>query len=137
MNYINTFIRTAPDSKAKKAGVPIPKAEKKTIAVLEYELISASPYTHTQEEIQFSVYAQRQGITADELKKRKDKLWKSFFSKPCACMRTSPLAKSYGWGLHFDKNGRVALVPIQSVKYQQLAKDPSIKQTQAMRSSRE
>lgn len=136
MNYINTFIQIAPDSTAKESVVPIPKAGKKTIAVLEYELISSSPYAHTQEEIQFRVHAFRQGIFADELNKCREALWRTFFSKPCACMRTSPLAKSYGWGLHFDKKGKVALVPVQSKKYKQLIADQSIKQTRAMRSSR-
>ncbi len=136
MNYVNTFIQVAPDTTAKKATVPVPKAGKKSIAVLEYELISAKPYTYTQEEVQFSIHVQRQGISARDLKARRNELWREFFSKPCACMRTSPLAKSYGWGLHFNTEGKVAVVPLESAEYRRLASTQSIKLTRVMRSKR-
>lgn len=55
MNYVNTFIQVAPDITAKEATVPVPKGGKKPIATLEYELISAEPYTYTQEEGQFAI----------------------------------------------------------------------------------
>jgi hypothetical protein len=136
MNYVNTFIQVAPDTSAKEATVPVPKAGKKSIAVLEYELISKKPYTYTQEEVQFAVHIQRQGTSARELKARRSELWQEFFSKPRACMRSSPLAKTYGWGLHFNTEGSVALVPIESTDYERFASSQSIKQTRAMRSKR-
>ncbi|MEI7025361.1 DUF6157 family protein [Paenibacillus sp. y28] len=37
-------------------------------------------------------------------------LWSEFFSKPKACLRTSPLVKKYGWGLGFDAAGKIALL---------------------------
>ena len=40
MNYVNTFIAVAPDTSAKLGVVPIERAGKKSIAVLEYELRS-------------------------------------------------------------------------------------------------
>jgi hypothetical protein len=103
---------------------------------LEYELIHAKPYKLTQEEVQFLVHVQRSGISATELKSQKTKLWKQFFSKPMACMRTSPLAKNYGWGLHFNAQGKVALVAMECTQYKRLAADRSIQQTRAMRSKR-
>ena len=136
MNYFNTFIAVAPDTSAQAGTVPPERNGKKSIAVLEYELIAAKPYALTQEEVQFAVHVQRQGISAAELKAKRAKLWQAFFAKPMACMRTSPLAKSYGWGLHFDPQGKVALVAIESSAYKELARNKSIEQTRAMRSKR-
>ena len=136
MNYFNTFISVSPDTSASVAVVPPERAGKKTIALLEYELIAAEPYTLTQEEVQFAVHAQRTKISPKELKSRRAELWNEFFSKPTACMRASPLPKSYGWGLHFNHDGKVALVAVESARYKQLSRDRSVAQTRAMRSSR-
>ena len=53
-----------------------------------------------------------------------------------ACMRSSPLPKTYGWGLHFDAAGRVALVSLESPDYERLSRDPGLTQTRALRSRR-
>ena len=136
MNYVNTFIAVAPDTSAKAGIVQPGRGDKKSIAQLEYELISGKPYTLTQEEVQFSVHVQRHGIPTAELKAKRAKLWSGFFFKPMACMRASPLPKSYGWGLHFDAEGKVALVAIESPEYSRLLKNSAIKQLSAMRSKR-
>jgi len=136
VNYVNTFIAVAPDTAAKAGTVPPGRSDKKSIAQLEYELISGKSCILTQEEVQFSVYVQRQGISVAELKARRTKLWSEFFSKPMACMRASPLPKSYGWGLHFDAEGKVALVAIESPEYKRLLKNSAIRQLSAMRSKR-
>ncbi len=136
MNYINTFIAVAPDTLVEAGTAPVERSGKKTIAVLEYELISSKPYTYTQEDVQFAVYVQRAAIPASTLKTRRAELWQQFFSKPMACMRTSPLPKSYGWGLHFNEEGKVALVAVESPEYKRLSDSRSIEQTRAMRSKR-
>lgn len=68
MSYTNTFILVAEDCPATTGVVPSPKAGKPTIAVLEHELLSRSPYKFTQEELILRVYARRNGLTAQELK---------------------------------------------------------------------
>jgi uncharacterized membrane protein len=65
-----------------------------------------------------------------------DHFWAELFSRPMACMRTSPLAKSYGWGLHFNGESKVALVAIESAEYQRLSGNSAINQARAMRSKR-
>jgi hypothetical protein len=137
MNYINTFIAVSADTKAKVGSIPLARGGKRTIAQIEYELIASHPYEFTQEEVQFSVHVERTGIPTAQHDANRGELWSDFFSKPTACMRTSPLARSYGWGLHFDREGKVALVPMESSKYQELSGSPSIEQTRAMRSKRE
>jgi len=49
---------------------------------------------------------------------------------------TAVLAKRYGWGFHHDGQGRVALVPLGSTRYQELSDDVSLTQLRAMRSRR-
>lgn len=136
MNYVSTFIAVAPDTAAKTGTAPFERSDKKSIAQLEYELISGKPYTFTQEEVQFSVHVQRQGIPATELNAKRKQLWSEFFSKPMACMRASPLPKSYGWGLHFDAEGKVALVAMEGPEYKRRLNDSGIRQLSAMRSKR-
>lgn len=136
MNYFNTFIAVAPDTTAKAGMVPPERGGKKSVAVLEHELIAAKPYALTQEDVQFAVHVQRQGISAKQLKAQRTTLRQEFFSKPMACMRASPLPKTYGWGLHFNPEGKVALVAVESSKYNELSTSSSIEQTQAMRSKR-
>ena len=137
MNYINTFIAVSPDTKAKVGSVPPARGGKRSIAQMEYELIASHPYEFTQEEVQFCVHVERTGVTSAQLNANRRELWSDFFSKPTACMRTSPLARSYGWGLHFDRERKVALVPMESPKYQRFSGSSSIEQTRAMRSKRE
>lgn len=93
MNYANTFIAVAPDTSAKAGTAPPVRGGKKSIARLEYELLSGNPYSLTQEEVQFAVHTQRQGVPATELNARRAELWSEFFSKSMACMRASPLPK--------------------------------------------
>ena len=116
-NYFNTFIQVAPDCPAKAAVVPTNKREEKTIPQIEYELLAANPYTLTQEELLFTVHVQRQGIGKSALKSRRAELWEEFFGKPRACLRASMLPKKFGWGLHFDAAGRIALVKMESDEY--------------------
>jgi hypothetical protein len=137
MNYINTFIAVSPDTKAKAASAPPARGGKRSIAQIEYDLIAEHPYELTQEDVQFAVHVERNGIAPARLKAKRKQLRSAFFAKPMACMRTSPLARTYGWGLHFDSEGKVALVPMESAKYRKLASDRTIAQTRAMRSKRE
>ena len=59
-----------------------------------------------------------------------------FFSRGQACLRASSLGKRFGWGVHADAEGRVALYAVDSKRYQALAADPKLAQTRAMRTKR-
>jgi len=133
MNYFETFIQIALDCPAKAAVVPAAKGEKKSIAVLEFELL---PYFYTQEELQFEVHLRHNGISASELNSRRNERWAEFFSKLHACLRASSLPKKYGWGAHFDADGKIGIYAVESEEYQQFTKNKGIKQLCAMRSQR-
>jgi len=136
MNYVNTFIQVAPDCPVKAAVIPPARGGKKSIPLLEYEMLSGSPYRFTQEEILFEVHARHKGIPESELKSHRKELWEDFYSKPRACLRASSLPKKYGWGLHFNAEGKTALVPMESLEYRQFASNKNITQLLAMRSKR-
>lgn len=136
-NYANTFIQVSEDAPAVEGGdsiaqVPPHGSDGQTIAELQYELLQARPYAYTSDELLFEVHARRKGLSDAD----RDANWDEFFSRGQACLRSSPLAKRYGWGFHFDDRGRVALVPSGTPEYERLTQDEELKQKKAMRSSR-
>jgi hypothetical protein len=71
-------------------------------------------------------------LTAEQLANTK----KQFFAKGQACLRASPLAKRYGWGIHFNLEGKIAIIGVDSKEYHNLVKDKSIQKIKAMRSAK-
>jgi hypothetical protein len=130
-DYTNTFIETAADCPVQQGTVP-PDKEPKTIARRQFELISGNPYRYTSDEIIFAVHAERNGIEKKHLGKAK----LDFFAKGQACLRSSPLAKQYGWGFHFDEQSRVAMYGCESEQYRTFTADDSVKHLKAMKSKR-
>ena len=135
-NYYRTFIRVSADCPVKRSVIPVLKGERPSIAVLEYGLLSSAPYAYTQEELLFLVHVRREGISRSVLESNHEALWTDYFSRSRACLRASPLSKRYGWGFHFDDDGKVALVPVESEEYQRLESDGSLTQIPAMRNRR-
>lgn len=138
MNYRETFITVAPDCPVQKAVVPTGKGESKPVHVLQYELLVRHPYTFTGEELLFQTHVRRLGLAEAEVEARREELWRELFSKPHACLRASALAKKYGWGFHYDGQGRIAVVAMESVEYNQMSTGAAkgIKVLPAMRSKR-
>ncbi len=135
MNYIDTFIQVAPDCPFTEGVVPSMRGRRKPAHLIQYELISNNPYAFTQEDILWETHVRHKGVPRSEAtaKKREE-----FFAKPQACLRSSALPKKYGWGFHFDRNGKVALYAMESEKYRRFV-DPKAngpKLLSAMRSKR-
>ncbi|GAB3008911.1 DUF6157 family protein [Niabella terrae] len=131
-NYYNTFIRIAPDSKATAGRTPLEKAGRKTIAGLQLEMIGGHPYRYCSDDVLFQVYALRNQLPETKYTAAR----KQFFSKGQACFRASPLPKSFGWGVHFDAEGRMAVYGCETEQYRRLEADSRITQVNAMRSSK-
>ena len=132
-NYENTLIAIADDCPVTKAEVPPAKGEAKTVAGLQYDLLSNHPpYTFTSDDLLFRVYAHRNDLTESELEAGRTQ----FFSKGQPCLRASPLTKRYGWGIHSDKDGKIALVGCETPAYERLAQDDTVKVVKAMKSAR-
>jgi hypothetical protein len=135
-NYVDTFIAVADDSSATSASVP-PERATPSVAELTFRMIAENPYVYTSDDVIFGVFAERKGIPAHELADARA----AFFSKGQPCLRSSDLGKRYGWGVHSDDEGRVALVAIGSEQYTALASGTTldgvpITVTRAMRSAR-
>jgi hypothetical protein len=130
-NYYNSFIVVAEDCPVEKAEVPALKENNKTVARLQFEMIFDNPYTHTQDDVLFAVHAIRKNISLNDTAARTE-----FFSKGQACLRASSLCKRYGWGVHFDADGKIALYAVDSPEYKKYMNDPKLKVYNAMRSKR-
>lgn len=130
MNEYDTFIQIAEDCPVSEAVIPKAKGESKTIPVIQYELLSNHPYRYTQEDVLFEVFAERNQIPETERAAAREK----FFSKGQPCLRTSSLGKRYGWGIHHDAEGKVAIYAVESDEYLKLMNDQSTTQCKAMRS---
>jgi len=130
-NYSSTFIEIADDCKA-QAGIMPPAKPERTIAQIHWELIANHPYKFTSDEVIFAAFAEKNKIGADQLEEERQK----FFSKGQACLRASPLGKTYGWGIHFDDESKVAIYGKGSKEYEQYCADKSLRHLKAMKSSR-
>lgn len=130
-NYYNSFIEVSPDIKQPIATRPASKTNK-TVAEIQYSYLSENPYIFTSDDIIFQVFADRNDLRKEEYKSARAE----FFSKSQACLRTSPLAKRYGFGIHFNNEGKIALYAMESKLYQGFLDDAGIKKYKAMRSGR-
>lgn len=131
-NYTNTFICVAEDCKKTESEIPPLKLDKpKSIARMQFEMITENPFQFTSDDIIFQIHCERKGIN------QTDEERDSFFSKGQPCFRSSPLAKTYGWGIHYDEQSRVGLVAINDEKYASLSNSSELAIVKAMRSSRQ
>jgi hypothetical protein len=131
-NYENTLIATSDDVGTERGTVPPYKEESPSIAWRTWAMIDAAPYRYTSDDVIFSVWAERKGIPEAERAAARAE----FFSKGQACLRASDLGKKYGWGVHSDEDGRIALYGMETETYRQLVDDPNVAKTRAMKRSR-
>ena len=128
-NYHNTLILVAEDCRAEIGTRP---EKPGTVAALQHQHLAEAPYELTSDDLIFEVAAIRKSVpNTDRAVFRSD-----LFSRPMACLRASPLVKTYGWGLHFDADGKTALVARESKRYAELVSDPTVEKVRGMRSKR-
>jgi len=104
LHYYDTLIAVADDCPVDGAVVPALRGGKKTVAVIQFDMISGAPGGFTQEDVLFETWLRRQESDAPSASERAE-LRARFFSRSQACLRASPLPKKYGWGLLFDAAG--------------------------------
>lgn len=131
-NYFNTFISIAEDCPANTGEVPPQKGDTKTVANIQFDMLKDKPYQYTSDDVVFGTYAEKHDISASAIEKERNVV----FSKGQPCLRSSPLTKRYGWGVHSNADGKIALYPVGSDEYEKLATDKSLKQVKAMRSKK-
>ncbi|MBC9035009.1 hypothetical protein IAG41_21670 [Sphingomonas sp. JC676] len=121
-NYRDTLVTVSADCPVATGTIP---EKHGTIAAVEYGLL-AQPYAMTSDDLLFETHRARGGDQSRE----------EFFARPQACLRASPLVKQFGWGVHHDGEGRIALVGIESDVYRRMLDDPTVAKTPGMRSKR-
>jgi len=130
-NYTNTFISVAEDCKKTESEIPPLKLDKpKSIARMQFEIITDNPFQLTSDDIIFQIHCKRKGIDPTDNERE------SFFSKGQPCFRSSPLAKTYGWGFQYDEQSKVSLVAMDDEKYERISNSQELVVIKAMRSSR-
>lgn len=117
VDYTDTFITVAPDTASTAGVIPVPRPQGPTVASATYEHVGPQPYRLQSSEVIFSVWADRQGIPVQD----RDAARSEFFAKPRACLRSSDLGKRFGWGIHADEYGRIALYSLGTAEYESLA----------------
>ena len=131
-NYFDTFIEVAEDTKASCGIIPLPKGNQKTVAEIQYELITKNPYKFTSDDVLFRVFVYKNNISETEYEKTREQ----FFSKGQPCFRASPLSKQYGWGIHSDSEGKIAMFGCETEDYRKLLNDTTLKVIKAMRTGK-
>jgi hypothetical protein len=131
-NYTNTFIEVADDCPTTHGEVPPVKGDNKTVANLQFDMVIDSPYKYTSDDVLFQVYAERNGIKKADMKQAREE----FFSKGQPCLRASPLTKRYGWGVHSNEEGKIAIYARETAEYKKLAHTKDLKVVKAMKTSR-
>ncbi|MGY1743142.1 MULTISPECIES: DUF6157 family protein [unclassified Blastococcus] len=116
VDYVDTFIAVAEDCPAEAGTVP-PGTARPSVAALSHALLDGRPYELTSADVLFTVHADRHAVPAEERPAARE----AFFARDQACLRASPLGKRYGWGLHADGGGRLALVGRETPEYAEFA----------------
>ncbi|NEN22335.1 hypothetical protein G3O08_02310 [Cryomorpha ignava] len=131
-NYVNTLIEVAEDCPVAAGVMPPLIGDQKSVVNLQFEIINDQPYIYTSDDVLFRVFALRKGLSKDELDEARTK----FFSKGQPCFRASPLCKRYGFGVHSDAEGKLALFGMETDQYKDLIINSQIAKVKAMRSKR-
>jgi hypothetical protein len=131
-NYFNTFIEVAEDCPTSSAEIPPLKSSGKTVANLAFEMVIENPYKFSSDDVLFSIFATKNEISQAKFTAEREK----FFSKGQPCFRASPLGKRYGWGVHSDAVGKIAIYAVESDEYKKFAADKDLKHVKAMRSKK-
>jgi len=123
-NYTDTFIEVSEDCPNSVAVVP-PAKEPITAAQIEYEMLINNPYQYTSDDVLYASNGKRRGISRED-----------FFSKGQPCFRASALTKRYAWGVHSNKDSKIAIYAVNTADYERLSSDKNIKHMKAMRSAK-
>jgi hypothetical protein len=88
-----------------------------SIAGLEHALLLGFPYRYTAPDLIVDV--QRRHKNVHDAKLPAFRAW--LLAKPQPCMRLSMLPKRWGWGIHFDELGRMAIDGAETSDYRHFA----------------
>jgi hypothetical protein len=129
-NYTDTFIEIADDCPATSGELPPTKGDTRSVANIQFDILSANPYQFTSDDVLFRVFAERNDLTKNELPTAREQ----YFSKGQPFFRASPLTKRYGWSVHSDNDGKIAIIGCETEEYKKLSQDKTLSVIKAMKS---
>lgn len=132
------FIQVAEDCPAEQGLVP-PQRAKPSLAQCQHELLLRYPYRFNSHELVVAMRLLQEGVPEACWGEAMAPRMHEIFAKPQPCLRVSPLAKQYGWGLHLDAEGRVAMVGRETEAYRgwvEAGQQGQLRLTRAMRTGR-
>jgi hypothetical protein len=132
VTFRNTFVRIAADCPEAGGIEPPSRGGKKPVHLIQLELLLGQPHHFTHESLVVESELLREPPTGET---RAEVLGR-IRAKALPCLRCSPLAKRYGWGFHFDGEGKIGIHAGGSESYRKLAADPQLNQVAAMRNKR-
>ncbi len=115
------LIEVAEDYQGKYAQEP-PDGPHKTIPRYEYELLIADPYKYTERELFEQVHV---------VQRNRPHLKIDSYN-----IKRSPLVQSFGWGIHRNPEGKLALVALESNRYKELQGSKSVTCTKSYRKNK-
>jgi hypothetical protein len=122
MTFRDTFVRIAADCPEASGIEPPCRCGKKPVHLIQFELLLGQPHHFTHESPVVESELLREPPTGET---RAEVLGR-IRAKPLPYLRCSPLAKRYGWGFHFDGEGKIGIHPAGSGSYRKLAADPHL-----------
>jgi Family of unknown function (DUF6157) len=120
IGYENAFITLARDCPVAAGFVP---RKAMSIAGLEHALLIGDPYKHNASDLILAVHRRHKHVGDAEV----DEFKAFLFAKSHVCMRLSMLPKRWGWGVHYNEQGRMALYGAETEEYQQFATRPDLR----------
>lgn len=138
IDYPDIFIQVAPDCPVAHGVVPESKRNPKPVHVIQFEVLSGNPYRYNYEELLFEVHLRRSGTSDPDPGDGDLQSLLQALRKKHPCLRTSALGKKYGWGIHGDGEGRLAIWGRDSEEYRRFteAENGGPTLTTALRSKR-
>jgi hypothetical protein len=116
-DLVNTLITIA-ESSSKTSEIPISKRKKDTVKEVVFRVLKEKPYKYKQYDLFYEVHI-------NQLKKSKELKLETYK------LQRSELCVLLGWGIHGDFEGKLALVPVESIEYKVLLNNPNISKKKA------
>lgn len=107
----------AADCPAAASIVPPRREGEPSVPALQYELLTGAPYRYDHEELIWEVHRRRGQVPMSDAAAAREELLRR--SHPC--LRASALPKRYGWGVHYDEAGGIALYGVETERYREFA----------------
>lgn len=137
MSYQKTFIEAAADCPAEIGEIPAVRGGRKSLHLIQFELLNERPYHWLYDDLLFETHVRHKEISVETLQERGLEIREEFFVRSHPCLRASPLTKRYGWGAHYDEEGKIALYGRGTAEYEAFLAREDLDQLKAMRNKRQ